>query len=190
MDSHLPSAPGESWSALPPPREEWPYRVSSHGRIWSLSSRRLRVLRTHKSGYVVCNLCFRGEQETVRVHCLVLEAFAGPAPPGKPECRHLDDVQTNNNLANLRWGSRSDNARDSIRNGRQVAGERHPRSKVSDQLWSELRQELELGRLNISAVAIVAGLTVSSVHSRLRTERRRMRLLASPPTSPERRAIR
>jgi hypothetical protein len=51
------------------------------------------------------------------VHHLVLEAF-GPNRPPNSEARHLDDDRTNNQVANLRWGSRSENRRDAVRNGR------------------------------------------------------------------------
>lgn len=51
------------------------------------------------------------------VHRLVLEAFVGPCPPGK-ECLHFDDVKSHNHLANLRWGTRSENLHDFHRNKR------------------------------------------------------------------------
>lgn len=51
-----------------------------------------------------------------RVHILVLEAFVYPRPRGMFGL-HRDDVKWHNHLSNLYWGSRSDNARDSVRNG-------------------------------------------------------------------------
>lgn len=51
------------------------------------------------------------------VHRLVLEAFVGPAPKDQPLALHWNDVPTDNRLENLRWGSVSDNAHDSVRNG-------------------------------------------------------------------------
>lgn len=50
------------------------------------------------------------------VHQLVLETYVGPCPPGQ-ECLHANDVPDDNRLENLRWGSRSDNRHDSVRNG-------------------------------------------------------------------------
>ena len=51
------------------------------------------------------------------VHRLVLEAFVGPAPEGKPLALHWNDVPTDNRLENLRWGDEADNAVDAVRNG-------------------------------------------------------------------------
>jgi hypothetical protein len=51
------------------------------------------------------------------MHILVLEAFVGPRPAGMEGC-HWDDDPTNNHLSNLRWDTRSANARDAVRNGR------------------------------------------------------------------------
>jgi hypothetical protein len=54
-----------------------------------------------------------------RVCHAVLNAFVGPCPPGL-ECCHGDDDPDNNALINLRWGTRSDNQHDRVRNGRSV----------------------------------------------------------------------
>lgn len=59
------------------------------------------------------------------VHHLVLEAFVGPRPPGALGL-HADDDRSNNHVANLRWGTPSDNALDQVRNGRHhVAARTH-----------------------------------------------------------------
>lgn len=55
--------------------------------------------------------------KTRYVHTLVLETFVGPRPLGA-YARHLDDDPRNNRLANLAWGTPSDNAFDASRNGR------------------------------------------------------------------------
>lgn len=51
------------------------------------------------------------------VHILVLEAFVGLRPPGLMGL-HEDDDKLNNRVGNLRWGDRSDNQLDMVRNGR------------------------------------------------------------------------
>lgn len=65
-------------------------------------------------------LCNKGAHSQRYVYHLVLESFVGKCPVGM-EARHLDDDQSNNRLTNLLWGTRSDNSKDRIRNGRTTA---------------------------------------------------------------------
>lgn len=96
------------------------YSVSSLGRV-----RRFRqptipyILKQHASdGYPTVWLRSRGN---VKVHVLVLCAFAGPRPPGAC-ARHLDGDAKNNSTTNLAWGSARDNYLDGVRHGRIVVG--------------------------------------------------------------------
>jgi hypothetical protein len=50
------------------------------------------------------------------VHRLVLAAFVGPCPEGM-EVRHLDGNPANTRLANLRYGTHSENELDKVRHG-------------------------------------------------------------------------
>ena len=106
------------------------YEVSDHGRVRSLDrtvsyskewNRRLsgRVLKSPLSvngGYPQVRLTKNNRGSTKSIHRLVLEAFVGPCPEGMQAC-HYDDDPTNNRLENLRWGTRSHNERDKLRNG-------------------------------------------------------------------------
>lgn len=109
------------------------YEVSDRGAVRSLDRRvrsggdgrtrlsRGRVLSASKEsrdrGHLSVQL-WDGNKSTRRaVHHLVLEAFVGPCPPGL-EALHHDDNGSNNVLANLRWGTRSENIADRLRNGR------------------------------------------------------------------------
>jgi hypothetical protein len=69
-------------------------RVAGSGHIY--------VLRTHS-------------RPALLVHRGVLLAFEGPCPPGYV-CRHLDDNPANNDLSNLKWGTKKENADDRERN--------------------------------------------------------------------------
>lgn len=116
--------------------EEWrgvsgwtAYEVSSEGRVRSLdryvpnkwggsSFRKGQVLKPvlHK-GYPAVTLRGGSEKEwTVKVHRLVLEAFAGQKPDGL-EARHLNGDRQDNRSKNLVWGTRSDNNIDRVRHG-------------------------------------------------------------------------
>lgn len=136
----------ERW--LPVVGHEGAYEVSDLGRVRSLdrveryeridqySGRIITVCRQHKgrllrpgpndSGHLTVVL---GRGNTRQVHALVLEAFVGPCPDGH-ECCHGDDVPFHNALDNLRWGTRSDNLHDAVRNGGKLIGDLAPRSKL------------------------------------------------------------
>lgn len=109
---------------------ELAYEVSDQGRVRSLDRhvecggghrrsytqlRRGRLLNASvtRSGYMQVGL---GRSYHPLVHKLVLEAFVGPAPDGT-QCCHGNGVRHDNRLANLRWGTVSDNAQDQLLHG-------------------------------------------------------------------------
>lgn len=87
------------------------------GRILSVQRKRKgQLLRPGRksSGHLSVAL---GRGRSVDVHILVLTAFVGRCPDGY-EALHDNDIPSDNRLANLRWGTRSENLHDAIRNGR------------------------------------------------------------------------
>lgn len=118
----------EVWKAIP--GYEGLYEVSNQGRVKSLARTVHQVdgrVRRFKETIKACPITGMGYRTVMlykdnkgsqrHVHRLVLESFVGPCPPGSVAC-HWDDDRLNNTLSNLRWGSRSDNAYDKVRNGR------------------------------------------------------------------------
>lgn len=91
--------------------------VRSNGRPCTRKSKILHQTAHYKSGHMRVTLHRRGTQETAEVHRLVLAAFIGPCPLGL-ESLHWDDIPSNNALTNLRYGTRSENKLDLVRNGR------------------------------------------------------------------------
>lgn len=118
----------EIW--LPVVGYEGYYSISNQGRIRSEDRivhypdkrrSRLQPGRILKPGkvrgdYLHVVLSVNGHKKDVRIHQVVMEAFEGPMPEGS-EVLHWDDDPTNNAYSNLRYGSRSDNRHDCIRNG-------------------------------------------------------------------------
>lgn len=94
------------------------YEVSDEGHVRSIKKDPPLNLKLNlaNTGYRVVTLWLEGKSKTHQVHRLVLETFIGPCPEGKRGL-HWDDDKDNNNLSNLRWGTRSENAADSVRNG-------------------------------------------------------------------------
>ena len=65
-----------------------------------------RASKTARHEYMSIQNRFFG---TMKVHRLVCEAFHGPAPDGMGVVIHIDEDATNNNAANLRWGTQREN---------------------------------------------------------------------------------
>ena len=118
---------GERWK--PVNGYEGIYEVSSHGRVRSVDrivtrsdgqvrSLKGKLLRTplNQRGYQVVTLCIHGKCRVRTVHSLVAETFIGTRPEGMEVC-HNDGNPTNNHVANLRYGTRSDNILDNVRHG-------------------------------------------------------------------------
>lgn len=88
-------------------------RLTSHGR--QRAGTLLRALNTPK-GYLVVNLSRSNRICQQLVHRLVLKAFCGEPPDGM-EALHGDGDPSNNTLANLRWGTHSENQADQVAHG-------------------------------------------------------------------------
>ena len=85
------------------------YQVSNLGRVYSKCRKIYLKPRKHNKGYL--KVIMPGRKQFF-IHRLVLLAFIGEAPKGKPQVRHLDGDPTNNKLVNLRWSSQTENEDD------------------------------------------------------------------------------
>lgn len=115
-------------------REEWRYvagyeglyEVSNLGRVRSTErldslGRPCRSVELRPdirpSGHLRVTFSRDGSVRRFWVHRLVLDAFVGPRPKGTEGC-HNDGDPTNNCVENLRWDTKSANALDRVRHGR------------------------------------------------------------------------
>lgn len=100
------------------PIEGFPgYEVSDLGRIKSTKFNKTKILASVVGPQGYLNICIHQKRQYLfRVHKLVAETFLGKKPEGC-ECRHLDGNKLNNNLSNLRWGTRKENVSDMMRHG-------------------------------------------------------------------------
>jgi hypothetical protein len=106
------------------------YEISSDGRIRSIDrtvkykngGERKFPSRERKTflvkGYPHLTIRVDGKKRNFYVHLLVCEAFHGPRPSPMHEARHLNGDPTDNRAENLSWGTKSENAQDGIRHGR------------------------------------------------------------------------
>lgn len=138
----------ERW--LPVPGWEQRYEVSDMGRVCSLwhrwGPRDIPLLlkpktacADGKSRVVLCR-GRAGKPVTRLVHHLVLEAFVGPRPDGE-EARHGPGGARDNRLANLCWGTHSENVgADRVRDGTANRGERHGMARLTAANATEIRR--------------------------------------------------
>jgi len=129
------------------------YEVSDRGRVKSLPRKSLykgKAVRQvpggvmkgskHAFGYPMVTLSAPGRRKICTVHCLVLEAFAGPRPDGC-ECRHLDGDPANCHLENLAWGSHRENEADKWKHGTRGLGSLSPGRKLTEESVAAIRRD-------------------------------------------------
>jgi hypothetical protein len=125
------------------------YEVSDLGRVWSVPRPRTSggmLVQSRSGPYLRVHLVDPdGKEANPTVHRLVLLAFAGPCPPGMVT-RHGPGGALDNRLANLCWGTQSDNIRlDRIRDGTvklppYERGERHRSARLTAAVVAECRR--------------------------------------------------
>ena len=88
------------------------YEVSDTGLVRSLKFGKKRILSAGKQrkGYLAVQLCKDGICKNLLIHRLVAKAFI-PNPKNLKTVNHIDENKMNNNVNNLEWLSRGDNAR-------------------------------------------------------------------------------
>ena len=138
----------EVWEDVP--GFEGLYRVSSHGRVLSCHVGRGRGLRLMasspgKDGHLKLSLCSPKRRWYCKVHQIVMLAFVGERPVGKTLICHTDGDPANNHLSNLRYGTMADNMADTIRHGRSIRGERHPKARLTEVDVRQIRRDALTG---------------------------------------------
>lgn len=151
-------------------REEWRsipgascYSVSTEGRVRREKTQRILKPVARPDGYFQVSL---GRGRNRLVQHLVLDAFRGPRGEGQ-EARHTPDPDpANNSLANLQWGTRSENEQDKRASGTYESS--RPRSAHVD---AAVPAVLSLGHLSERRAAEAAGVSPTTVRRIRRGER-------------------
>lgn len=125
------------------------YAITKDGQVWS--GRRgvwLKPVCGRRKGYLHLNLSRNRIVYTCNIHRLVLETYVGPCPEGL-QCRHIDGDYFNNNLGNLCWGTKKENAIDMVKHGTSFfarqKGEKHPFAKLTEKKVKIIRKMLRIG---------------------------------------------
>lgn len=120
------------------------YVITINCRIFRYNGRWYEVFcnLNISSGYLTISLSYFDNDDwyaykTLQAHQLMMLTFVGKPPCGQ-EVRHLDGAKLNNNLSNLRYGTRSENMQDKVRHGTDNKGERHGNAKLTEKFIQEI----------------------------------------------------
>lgn len=153
------------------------YRVGDDGSVWSCLKRHYRRGRKgvvwvvsadwkpldckpNKQGYPRVRIGGR----TCKVHTLVLLLFVGPRPHPKAHGCHKDRNPRNNRLSNLRWDTPKGNMKDRDEHGMTRRGERHYRTKLTEQDVRDIREAYAAGGTSLPKLAVKHNIGTSTVY--------------------------
>lgn len=122
------------------------YEVSEFGQVRNATTKR------HLTPFIDCDGYTRYApygpkgRLTLTAQRAVAWAFLGEPPTPKHQVAHWDNNRANNHYSNLRWATCKENQHDRIGHGTDPIGERHPRSKLTEeQVRDILRAKSEPG---------------------------------------------
>lgn len=123
------------------------YRVSSLGRVWSVSSKQFLSQRLHK-GYLYVDLYSTKKVGSVSrlVHRLVAREFLGMDSSGHAvEVNHVDTNKLNNKLSNFECTTPSGNAKHAVKMGKHfmAIGSTNPNAKLTESAVRSMRRDFE-----------------------------------------------
>jgi hypothetical protein len=122
----------ETWKDIP--GYEGLYEASDLGRIRTVQphpkgrtpANHILAASKHRNGYLNVGLHSEAGRKVLGVHRLVASAFYGVPTSGMEAC-HADGDRLNNRAENLRWGTRLENVRDTVKAGKHYS---HYRGKT------------------------------------------------------------
>ncbi len=94
------------------------YAVTDDGRVFvtrdftKLKAGDEMRAQTDRDGYRQVSLITQHGRKSFKIHALVAEFHLPKRPSPYHEVRHLDGVRSNNNVSNLAWGTKAENAKD------------------------------------------------------------------------------
>jgi hypothetical protein len=160
----------ELWEPLP--GYEGLYAVGSLGHVRSVPRRIVHRDGTIRrwlggplraglvAGYLGVRLSRGGRETSHHVHALVALAFLGPRPDGM-QVHHKNGLKLDNRLANLMYVSASRNTQHAYDEGFAARGERHYRSRLTEDAVREIRAAR--GRVSKRELARMYGVHPSTI---------------------------
>jgi len=91
------------------------YKINRNGEIWSIKQSKFMKPHLNEYGYLQINLLFDDKKRHLFLHRLIAIQYI-PNPDNLPEIDHIDRNKTNNNISNLHWVTRLENANNKTTN--------------------------------------------------------------------------
>jgi len=158
---------GEEWRPVVGFEETYEASILGVRRIvGGQGARAGRILKQFldAQGYLCVQLHLHGKGTLHRVAHLVADAFLPPKGPTDQVLRHLNDDPTDNRVANLAWGTYSDNLDDAYRNGRSsTSGNANGMAKLTEDNVREIRRLYATGDFTQKELALKFGVSQSVV---------------------------
>lgn len=155
----------------PIPGYEGLYDISSDGEVYSYHRNRMLQNRgVDKDGYPIISLSKEGKRSTFAKHRIVCRVFHGEPPFDGAEAAHKDGDRTNPKASNLVWSSKAENASHKVIHGTVLAGELHPRARLTDEQVSTIRA---FGRDKIAHSAVTFGVSQDTIRDIISGRRRK-----------------
>jgi hypothetical protein len=117
------------------------YYVTEDGKVYSnkFNKWRERKPSVDKDGYLQLNLHINKKRKNYKIHRLVAEVYLSN-PNNLLIIEHRDDIKTNNHVSNLMWSNVADNNKHANENGLIPKGEKHGRSKLTEEQVKYIRE--------------------------------------------------
>ena len=97
------------------------YEISSKGRVQNVTTNKMLKPFTEQNGYRIITLNRDGRKKKAKIHRLVAMSFLNNGE-SRPMVDHIDHNPSNNDVSNLRWVTRSQNAMNARKNSNNTSG--------------------------------------------------------------------
>jgi hypothetical protein len=140
------------------------YKISSSGIVINPRTGKPISIGISNNGYPRVSIKRNKKTKNFSLHRLLLMAFVRLPKEGE-ECRHLDGNKLNYSLANLKWGTQSENMQDRIKHGKiPFQGVKNPASKLTEEKVLEI-DFLILQNISKIEIAKKFGISTRTVRS-------------------------